>query len=279
MVTIHRVLADAKRRIAPVSSSISLDAQLLLAAVLGVSRAHVIAHPERELTPHQANAYESLIARRERGEPVAYLLGRRAFYDRDFIVTPDVLIPRPETEHLLEKALAFARSQPELTAVDVGTGSGALAVTFAAHIPTATVYATDISAAALAVARRNAGGVNVHFLQGDLLLPLREAGVRVSLVMANLPYIAADELRTLAVSQHEPRLALDGGPDGLDVIRRLLEQVPAVCLPGAVILLEIGAAQAAAVRQLAQTILPAARSVAVFQDYAGHDRVVQMTLD
>lgn len=277
MVTIQMALADAKRRIAAVSSSVSLDAQLLLASLLGVDRVYVIAHPEHELTRQEAEKYESLIARRARGEPVAYLLGQRAFYDREFVVTPDVLIPRPETEHLLERALEHAHKQPDLTAVDVGTGSGALAVTFAAHAPAARVYATDISMEALAVARRNAQDVKVNFLQGDLLSPLVDAHIQVDLLMANLPYIAADELRKLAVSQFEPRLALDGGADGLDLIRRLLTQVPVVCLPGAVVLLEIGATQGEAVCELVRTQLQPA-SVQVLQDYAGHDRVVEIVL-
>jgi release factor glutamine methyltransferase len=278
VTTIRDILDDAKERIALVSTSAGLDAQLLLAAVLDVSRAHVIAHPEKPLTGEQARRYEALIRRRELGEPVAYLLGRRAFYDRDFRVTPAVLIPRPETEHLLEIALDFARARPSLTAVDVGTGSGALAITFAANVPTASVYATDLSTAALAVARSNAAehNVDVTFYQGDLLLPLLERGIKVDLLMANLPYVPADELPFLPVSTFEPRLALDGGPDGMSVVRRFLAQVDAVCNPGAELLLEIGAGQGA----LALDIVRAAfgERLALLQlhhDYAGHDRVMQ----
>ncbi|GAB4526916.1 MAG: peptide chain release factor N(5)-glutamine methyltransferase [Anaerolineae bacterium] len=273
--TIGAWLVEAKRRFAAISSSPALDAQLLMAAVLNVSRAHVIAHPEKALTEAQMAQFAAWAARRAEGEPLAYLLGRKAFYDREFIVTADVLIPRPETEHLLEAALGFVHGKAGISAVDVGTGSGALAVTLAAHAPHCTVYATDISPAALAVAQQNAAlnHVNITFLQGDLLLPL--GARRVDLVMANLPYIATTVMHGLPVAQHEPHLALDGGADGLDVIRRLLAQVPDYCNPGAFILLEIGADQGEAVVALGQALSP---SVMLMQDYAGLDRLVAITL-
>jgi release factor glutamine methyltransferase len=268
-------LADARQRIELISTSPGLDAQLLLAAVTGTNRAHVIAHRERILTENEAIQYEALVSRRANGEPVAYLLGQRAFYDRDFVVTPAVLIPRPETEHLLERALAIGAD----TVVDCGTGSGALAVTFAANRPSSRVYATDISPEALAVARQNANlnHAPVEFLHGDLLNPLIRARIRVDLVMANLPYITSDELADLMVSRHEPRLALDGGTDGLNLIRRLLDQCPMVCRPGATVLLEIGATQGPAVTDLARDMLKP-EQVTIHKDYAGHDRVVEIRL-
>lgn len=277
----YDVLKNARGRIAPVSASASLDAQILLAEVLHVTRAHIIAHPEKVLTDDQVGRYEESIVRRERGEPVAYILGRKAFYDLELIVTPDVLIPRPETEHLLERALTLVQDQAHLHVVDCGTGSGALAVTFAAHMKSAAVYATDISPAALHIAKQNAlrHHVDVQFFQGDLLLPLIEAEIVVDVVLANLPYIASGELPKLAVSRHEPRLALDGGADGLDVIRRLLAQVREsdVCRPGALILLEIGADQGRSAAQCVYDALPDSQ-VEIIQDYAGLDRVVQVTL-
>lgn len=279
-LTIGAVLTDAKQRLTPVSSSPSLDAQVLLAELLGVGRAHVIAHPERVLTDEQASQYAIWIKRREQGEPVAYILGHKAFYDRELIVTPDVLIPRPETELLLEAALVFARaSDSPKTAVDVGTGSGALAVTFAAHMPTWQVYATDLSSKALAVAKTNAESITppITFFEGDLLTPLVERGIKVDLVMANLPYIASDEVPTLAVSQYEPVLALDGGEDGLDLVRQLLEQAKNVCNPGALILLEIGADQGATAQAAARAAFPDA-TVNILKDYAGLDRIVQILL-
>ena len=274
--TYAAVLAGAMRRIGPVSSSASLDAQLLLMAITGDDRAHVIAHPEKSLTPEQAARYAALVNRRAAGEPIAYILGRRAFYDREFAVTPAVLIPRPETEHLLEAALALVGERPGSRVVDVGTGSGALAITLAANAPGTTVCATDISPAALAMARRNASehGQSVTFFEGDLLQPLIEGGLRVDGVMANLPYIPTAEMHRLEVSRYEPHLALDGGPDGLDLFRRLLDQLPLVCAPSAWLLLEIGAEQGPTVTGLVRDHLPAAQ-VDVLRDYAGHDRVVR----
>lgn len=279
MVTIRDVLSDAKQRISAVSTSVSLDAQLLLAEVIGESRAHVIAHPERELTPEQAAQYEAWITRRADAEPVAYILERKAFYDREFKVTSAVLIPRPETEHLLEVALEFAADRP-CVAVDIGTGSGALAVTFGANRPQARVYAVDVSKDALAIARENATiqQVDVTFFEGDLLQPLINQQIKVDLIMANLPYIASDEVPELLVSRHEPTLALDGGTDGLDLVRRLLLQAPEVLNPGAMILLEIGSDQGQKTADLAAELLNLA-SVSVLKDYANLERVVQVIME
>jgi release factor glutamine methyltransferase len=271
MTTIADALREARARFTA-SESAGLDAHVLLAAVLGVDRTHLLGHPEQVLSAEQAAQFGAWVERHAAGEPVAYILGRRGFYDLDLLVTSDVLIPRPETELLLEQALAFAQQHPGLTAVDIGTGSGALAVTFAKHAPGATVYAVDISPQALAVAQRNAQAqdVAVTFLEGDLLGPLIERGVKVDLVMANLPYIATDEVPRLDVSRYEPVLALDGGPDGLDLVRRLLAQLPQVARPGALVLLEIGADQGAA------TLALAGATGRLFQDYAGLDRIVSL---
>ncbi len=254
----------------------ALDAHVLLGAVLGVDRAALIAHPERLLSEEQARTFADYVARCAAGEPVAYLLGRRAFYDRDFYVTPEVLIPRPETELLLEQALTL--SDRKLTAADVGTGSGALAVTLAALRPNISVHAVDASAAALRVARINAERYDapVTFHQGDLLTPLIEAGIKLDLIMANLPYIPTGDLPDLAVSRYEPLSALDGGADELDLIRRLIAQIPAAINPGALILLEIGAGQGAAVLDLARALSP--QHAELLLDYAGHDRIVRIEL-
>lgn len=279
MPTFRDVLLDAKQRLSSISTSASLDTQLLLAEVVGASRSHVIAHPEKELTIEQARQFESLIKRRAQGEPIAYILGRKAFYDREFFVNSSVLIPRPETEHLLEIALDFARQRNNVVAVDIGTGSGVLAVTFAANVPDATVYAVDISPDALEVARVNATKheVSIIFFEGDLFLPLIKGHVKVDLIMANLPYIASDEMLALDVSKYEPHLALDGGPDGLDLVRCLLDKVSEACNAGALILLEIGASQAQSTMQLAKNKLPSAE-VDIHKDYAGFDRVVAIQL-
>lgn len=277
MTSIQQTLYQARQRIAPVSDSASTDAQRLLCEVLGVERAYLLAHPEQILTPEQEEHFERLVGRCAAGEPLPYILGRRAFYDREFMVTPAVLIPRPETELLLEQALAFMREYPDSVVVDVGTGSGALAVTLAAHCPAATVYATDISLVALEVARQNAVKyqTRVQCLEGDLLQPIIERGIQVDLIIANLPYIASSDLPDLAVARYEPHLALDGGADGLDLVRRLLEQAALVWREGGLILLEIGADQGQAASELASTTFPRT-SVTILKDYAGLDRIVRI---
>ncbi len=273
--TIQSALQAARQRIQAGSDSAGLDAQVLLGAVLGVDRTYLLAHPEQVLLPEQEVRFTTLVERCAAGEPLAYLLGRRAFYDRELIVSPAVLVPRPETELLLEKALTFARSRPSLRAVDVGTGSGALAVTLAALCPHAIVYATDMSPLALDIARQNAAlhHTNVTFFEGDLLLPLVESDIQIDLIMANLPYIPSDEVPALAVSRYEPIMALDGGADGLDLVRRLLVQGRKLINPHGLTLLEIGAGQGDAASREALAVFPEAQ-VAVGLDYAGLDRIV-----
>lgn len=271
-LTIRNMLREARLRID------SLDAHVLLGAALGVDRAYLLTQPEALLTSEQVERFAGWVTRCAAGEPVAYILGRRAFFDRDFAVTSDVLIPRPETELLLENALAWVGEQ-SITAADIGTGSGALAVTLAANRPTADVYAVDISPAALEVARGNAARhrVRVTFFEGDLLTPMIERGIKLDLIMANLPYIPAGELPDLAVTRYEPRLALDGGTDGLVLIRRLLGQVLQVAKPGALVLLEIGAGQGEAVLALARQVLKP-QDAALILDYAGLDRIIRVQL-
>ena len=254
----------------------ALDAHVLLGTALGVDRAYLLAYPEARLTPEHAERFAGWVTRCAAGEPVAYILGRRAFYDREFTVTPDVLIPRPETELLLESALEWVGERPVIAA-DIGTGSGALAVTLAANRPQAQVYAVDISPAALGVAQVNAArhGAQVTFFEGDLLVPLIERGIKLDLIMANLPYIAAGDLPELAVTRYEPRLALDGGADGLDLIRRLLAQVPQVAKPDALVLLEIGAGQGQTVQALVRQALNP-QQVELILDYAGLDRIIRI---
>jgi release factor glutamine methyltransferase len=260
-----------------------LDAELLLAHVLTVNRAAILARPDRRLTPKQLTRYRDLVARRASREPLAYIVGHREFFDLDLVVDERVLIPRPETELLVEQALRIAhRLGPEIEAplriADVGAGSGAIAVTLAVHLPQAAVYALDDSAGALAVVAENARrcGVadRVRCLQGDLLSPLHE-DARLAMITANLPYVSTAEWLALApeIRDHEPRTALDGGPDGLGPIRRLLVTAGSHLRPKGAILVEIGASQGAAVTTLALEHFGQA-SVQLVQDYAGLDRLV-----
>ena len=278
--TIQDVLNDAQSRLKTTSETPRLDAQVLLAHVLNKAKAYLLAYPEQTLTAAQQTQYSALITRRADDEPVAYLVGEKGFWDMDLYVSAGVLVPRPETEHLIEAAFVWARqTNPALTIADIGTGSGAIAVTMAHHLPDATVYATDISPDALTIARQNSARyqTDVRFYQGSLAQPLIDAGVRVNLLLANLPYIPADDVPRLKVSRHEPTLALDGGADGLDLVRDLIRQVPQVCDDGALLLLEIGSGQAQAVIEYAEEHL-SVQSTEIIYDYAGHDRIVKIQL-
>jgi release factor glutamine methyltransferase len=272
-----------------VSGSPRLDVQLLLAHALQTTREALIAHPEMALSEVQARTFDSLLALRQHGMPIAYLLGTRPFYDRLFRVTPHVLIPRPETEKLVETALAWCAErqralaetpQPRpLRIVDIGTGSGVIAVTLAARLPAAQVYATDISYNALLVAAENGAALpNLRLIHADLLAPFSaQPPDRFDLIASNLPYIASAELDILEVAKFEPLVALDGGDDGLNLIRDLLRQIPARLARPGLLLLEHGADQGPRVAALAAAALPGGQT-RIIKDDAGLDRFVQVTL-
>ncbi len=254
-----------------------LDAEVLLAHVLDRDRVYLYREPERLLDPAVAGRYNQLIERRAAGEPVAYLTGHKEFMGLDFLVGPRVLIPRPETELLVEHALELLkRWTGPAVAVDVGTGSGAVAVSLARLAPGCAVYATDVSEGALAAARENAGpqGVAVHFSHGDLLEPLREVlpPGTVAVIAANLPYIPAGDIPGLPreVRDFEPRKALDGGPDGLDLYRRLAPQALELLARGGHLLMEISPGQA---RDILRITAAPHWETAVFNDLAGLPRL------
>ncbi len=263
-----------------------LDAELLLAHCLHTTRAHLLAHPEYHPSSAQVACFAALMVRRLRGEPLAYLVGQREFYGFGLLVDARVLVPRPETEHLVEQALAAAaRCSPPhgapLTLVDVGTGSGAIAIALAHHLPAARLLATDLSAEALEVAAANLARHSLHqrvtLLHGDLLEPLRGAGLaagQIDLLVSNPPYTVLADIDA-GVRAHEPRLALDGGADGLDCYRRLLPEAAAWLRRGGSLLLEIGAAQHTAVAALARAAFPAAQ-ITIARDLAGWPRVVRV---
>jgi len=255
----------------------ALDAQVLLAHVTGHSRAWVLAHPEASLTPEQESALKTAIRQLQDGMPLPYVLGHWEFFGLDLDVTPDVLIPRPETELLVETALGWIRTHPEASYrfVDVGTGSGCIPVALAVHVPRASIVATDISPAALAVAQRNAEkhGVEdrITFVECDLL-PEDGLPSIVDVFTANLPYIPGETLTGLDVYKHEPTVALYGGPDGLSLIRRLLALLTAKTDTGSLVLLEIEQRQGAAVSDLARAAFPDA-DIYIKKDLAGIDRL------
>ncbi len=221
------------------------EARLLLAAASGFSQANLVAFPERALPPDAVNRFNAFIERRREGEPVAYILGRKEFYGLELEVGPAVLIPRPETELLVDLALQRAFS----SVVDLGTGSGAIALALKRHRPAARVVAVDASAQALAVAQRNAlrHGLEVDFRCGPWFEPL--AGERFDVIVANPPYVAERDPH-LPDLGFEPREALVGGADGLDAIRDIAAAAPQYLQPGGWLLVEHGAGQHAAVREL-----------------------------
>ncbi len=256
-----------------------LDAELLLAHTLSTDRSSIYTRWEECLCQDDITFYTELIRRRAQHEPVAYLVGERAFFDIRVHVTRDVLIPRPETEHLVEDALAWADTVGQISrVVDVGTGSGAIAIALARHLPEACVLGLDVSWPALQVARSNVGryslGGRVELVQGDLLTAVSGP---LDLVVANLPYIASTELPDLErnVVGYEPHLALDGGRDGLDLVRRLLHQLPQRLARPGLCLLEIDFRQAETVKALAYRQTPDA-CVSMLRDYAGLERVVRI---
>lgn len=264
--------------------SAALAAELLLMHVLGRDRAWLYAHPEDSLDADQAAAFAQLVERRAGGEPSQYLTGRQEFWSLDFEVTTDVLIPRPETEHLVEVALARlgARRAEPLRVADVGTGSGCLAVALARECPRARVTATDISARAIAVARRNAArhgsADRIHFVRMNILKCFVEGrsagGPRFDLIVSNPPYVALADARSLQreVREHEPPQALFAGEDGLGFYPQLFAQAEALLMPGGLLVVELGHGQAARVRDLLGA--SAWRDVTVERDLAGIERVI-----
>ncbi len=279
-MTVGQSLADARRTLTEAGiDDAALEAEILLRHLRHTSRAQLYLDIDVSLSEPQFAQFRSYIRRRLEGEPTAYILGRREFYGRDFLVGPDVLVPRPETELLVEKTLEVAAGYPRPRIAEVGTGSGAVAVSLALELPLATVYATDLSPQALEVAAANCErhGVaeRVILFAGDLLGPV-PGQVDIDIIVANLPYVATPDMPSAGPVSREPRLALDGGDDGLDHVRRLCRQVKER-LPSGWLLLEIGQGQAAALVDFLHSLLPGAE-VEVFPDLAGIDRVCVVRL-
>jgi len=277
--------------------SFNLAAELLLLHVLRRERAWIYAHPEEEIPAAEAEKFFSLIARRAAGEPTQHLTGKQEFWGLEFEVTPDVLIPRPETEHVIEvtldrlavRELRAGRKQTlsgeGLQIADIGTGSGCIAIALAKELPGSTVYATDISSAALTIARRNATrhGLSdrIHFLESDLLDALVDSSLTTGrspllfdLIVSNPPYVGRRESQTLMreVRDHEPEVALYGGEEGYEVYAGLVAQAEAHLRPGGILVLELGHSSLPAVRPLLDP--PTWTNVGVTNDLAGIPRVI-----
>ncbi len=263
------------------SDSPRADAVLLLERALGRPRAWIVAHGEAVVDTQAADEFAALCKGRASGTPIAYLLGYAGFYGREFLVNPSVLIPRPETEHLVDAAIDFinrinANDDNPLAVLDVGIGSGAIACTVAAETP-ASVDGTDTSRAAIELANENAGRLKVfgrcRFYYGDLAAPIQ--GRRYDVIIANLPYVPTRDLpKPPEPASFEPREALDGGSDGLDCYRRLLPATPQLLKPNALVLLEAAPPNIEALAALTRKSLPNF-AISVCRDYAALPRYVK----
>ena len=258
-----------------------LEAEVMVMNVMRMPRQDLFAHQEDEATTQQEQDIEGILQRRRTREPLAYIMGYREFYGINLLVNADVLVPRPETETMVEHALFMSlmgMESTQLVIADVGTGTGAIAINLAIHLPAARIYAVDLTDPVLNVANYNIRSHNVAdrvtLCQGDLLEPVPEP---VDLVVANLPYIPTERVDTLQPEvRWEPRAALDGGADGLDLVRRLLEQATTRLKDQGVILLELDPEQMPVAREIAQRHFPDA-NITVEQDLARQDRIFVLT--
>lgn len=274
--TIGTLLDNLIKRLDKNSDSPALDAQQVLARVMDRPCSWIRAHPEVRLSPRRARALETLAVRLESGEPLPYVLGRWEFFGLDFELTPDVLIPRPETELLVERAIAWLKAHPDRRhAADVGTGSGCIGIALAANMPDLEVMATDISPAAVTLARRNAVKNGVEQRMEFQICDLFPPEVEFHLIVANLPYIPTKTLQNLSIFGREPSVALDGGADGLQFIRGLLTVAPDRLIPGGLLLMEIEASEGAAALSLAYDGFAEAE-IHLHKDLAGRDRILEV---
>ena len=258
-MTLREALTRATRQLdasPDLRADAARDAALLLRHALGISHAAQLADPERALTPAQQAAFDVLVQRRLANEPIQYITGEQEFYGLALRVTREVLIPRPETEQLVEAVLAELDAKQPLRILDVGTGSGAIAIALAHHLPHARVTAVDLSAAALEVAASNAVrhalAGRIRFIESDLLDALLPDELHLDVIVSNPPYVPTADRASLhpQVREHEPAAALFAGPDGLDVYRRLIPQARAALRPNGLLALEIGHGQKEAVTAL-----------------------------
>ena len=255
-----------------------LEAELLLRHTLKINRAQLLSEPDSELKSRHADTYKTFIKRRIKGEPSAYITGHREFFGLDFYVDKHVLIPRPETELLVEQAILRAKNYRHPVIVDIGTGSGAIAVSLAKNLPDVEIYAVDISKAALKVAGRNCLEHHVEdrvqLLRSDLLESVPD---QIDIIVANLPYVLTSDVPQVNTNGFEPGLALDGGADGLDVVKRVCQQAKDRLRPAGCLLLEIGLGQSKIIADLLQELFPSA-NVEIIPDLSGIERVICLIL-
>jgi len=278
-VTLKQALSQARELLAAKGiEDTALESELLLRHALKISRVQLYLDLSRELSPKQEETFWRLVKRRLNGEPAAYITGHREFYGFDFYVAPSVLVPRPESELLVEKALNLAHHRNISTIAEIGTGCGAIAISLALNLPEAKIYATDISAPALKVAlfncQKHGVASRICLLQGDMLDPLPEP---VDLIVANLPYVRESELPPTGPVSFEPILALNGGPEGLEKIHWLCQQAGSKLSPQGCLLLEIGQGQGKAVTSSLCSLFPLAR-IEVASDLSGIERAVGLCL-
>jgi release factor glutamine methyltransferase len=275
MVTVNTWLEKAHQRLKQVSDTADLDAQVLLASILHRDRSWVLAHPEYELAITDIAQLDNTLLQLQNSTPLPYITGRAHFYGLEFHITPDVLIPRPETELLVDHAIQWCQKhQYHHLILDVGTGSGCIAISLAVHFPHAKIIALDISMSALRVAYHNAILHSVkercNFLQSDLITPISG---KFGLICANLPYIPSSKLASLTVARSEPMAALDGGESGLVLIQKLLQDSVHIADDRVCLLLEIEAEQGVAASELARKYYPGAK-IDVKKDLSGLDRLL-----
>ena len=272
---VRNVLQEIYARFSKLSDSPILDAQVLLAYTMGKTRTWILAHPDAPLSSEQKEYLQQSVDRIEYGEPLPYVLGRWEFYSLVFSVTPDVLIPRPETEILVDKAKDWLFEHPSMRfAADIGTGSGCIAISLAVNTPDLVILASDISLPALKVTQQNVSHHNVTKqvfpVAANLFPPTQK---RFDLICANLPYIPMKRLRKLEIFGREPGLALNGGTHGLDLIEKIIHEAPQYLIEGGIMLLEIDPSQGEIIMNLARRVFPDA-NVNVVNDLTGKERLV-----
>jgi release factor glutamine methyltransferase len=279
LITISQALNQSVETLKVVSETPNLDAQILLASTLETTRAWVVSHPEQRISADELSRFQSGIDSLEQGVPLPYIIGKWEFFGLEFFVTPDTLIPRPETELMVELALdSLGASEGHQLIADIGTGSGCIAVALANKTSSVSIIAYDISFSALIIARKNAMLHNVderiHFLQSNLL---SGSSIRFDIICANLPYISSKRLPALDIYGHEPEIALNGGKEGLDYIYQLLAISPAYAKPGGLLLIEIDSSQGEKVQTIAKNHFPSAE-IDILKDLAHHDRIIRIQL-